>query len=155
MLPHKLLILLNKINLSVSKFCFERFIMCCQLFSEAASIKPFSSWCFSGISWKEWIISCCLIFCLSCSCANYAERINWPSCSQCWSGIWQSDQPQGNWRGQRFAFYSFHLLDRSFLDWKLYLVSFFMPGHVFKSLNTSGLIPKQGKSFADRIDGIW
>ncbi|KAJ6355962.1 hypothetical protein OIU78_004146 [Salix suchowensis] len=28
-------------------------------------------------------------------------------------------------------------------------------GHVFKSLNTSGLIPKQGKSFADRIDGIW
>ncbi|EEF47577.1 ATP binding protein, putative [Ricinus communis] len=28
-------------------------------------------------------------------------------------------------------------------------------GHVFKSLNTSGLIPKQGKSLADRIDGIW
>ncbi|WCJ38643.1 Trans-Golgi network-localized SYP41-interacting protein 1 [Euphorbia peplus] len=28
-------------------------------------------------------------------------------------------------------------------------------GHVFKSLNTSGLIPKQGKSAADRIDGIW
>ncbi|KAJ6824750.1 golgin subfamily B member 1 isoform X1 [Iris pallida] len=28
-------------------------------------------------------------------------------------------------------------------------------GHVFKSLNTSGLIPKQGKLFADRIDGIW
>ncbi|KAK2636658.1 hypothetical protein Ddye_031450 [Dipteronia dyeriana] len=28
-------------------------------------------------------------------------------------------------------------------------------GHVFKSLNTSGLIPKQGKMIADRIDGIW
>ncbi|KAF8408364.1 hypothetical protein HHK36_007513 [Tetracentron sinense] len=28
-------------------------------------------------------------------------------------------------------------------------------GHVFKSLNTSGLIPKQGKMVADRIDGIW
>ncbi|EXB82445.1 hypothetical protein L484_027619 [Morus notabilis] len=28
-------------------------------------------------------------------------------------------------------------------------------GHVFKSLNTSGLVPKQGKSIADRIDGIW
>uniref|UniRef100_A0A1D1XKV1 Spindle pole body component 110 n=2 Tax=Anthurium amnicola TaxID=1678845 RepID=A0A1D1XKV1_9ARAE len=28
-------------------------------------------------------------------------------------------------------------------------------GHVFKSLNTSGLIPKQGKHIADRIDGIW
>ncbi|WOL01334.1 hypothetical protein Cni_G10050 [Canna indica] len=28
-------------------------------------------------------------------------------------------------------------------------------GHVFKSLNTTGLIPKQGKSIADRIDGIW
>lgn len=28
-------------------------------------------------------------------------------------------------------------------------------GHVFKSLNTSGLIPKQGKSAADRIDSIW
>ncbi|KAJ9176261.1 hypothetical protein P3X46_011596 [Hevea brasiliensis] len=28
-------------------------------------------------------------------------------------------------------------------------------GHAFKSLNTSGLIPKQGKSLADRIDGIW
>ncbi|CAK9172375.1 unnamed protein product [Ilex paraguariensis] len=28
-------------------------------------------------------------------------------------------------------------------------------GHVFKSLNTSGLIPRQGKMAADRIDGIW
>ncbi|KAF5746512.1 hypothetical protein HS088_TW06G00683 [Tripterygium wilfordii] len=28
-------------------------------------------------------------------------------------------------------------------------------GHVFKSLNTSGLVPKQGKVIADRIDGIW
>lgn len=28
-------------------------------------------------------------------------------------------------------------------------------GHVFKSLNTSGLIPKQGKLMADRVDGIW
>ncbi|KAI4343352.1 hypothetical protein L6164_010713 [Bauhinia variegata] len=28
-------------------------------------------------------------------------------------------------------------------------------GHVFKSLNTSGLVPKQGKLIADRIDGIW
>ncbi|KAK6922336.1 hypothetical protein RJ641_012843 [Dillenia turbinata] len=28
-------------------------------------------------------------------------------------------------------------------------------GHVFKSLNTSGLIPVQGKVIADRIDGIW
>ncbi|KDP26727.1 hypothetical protein JCGZ_17885 [Jatropha curcas] len=28
-------------------------------------------------------------------------------------------------------------------------------GHVFKSLNTSGLIPRQGKSLADRVDGIW
>ncbi|XP_057949438.1 trans-Golgi network-localized SYP41-interacting protein 1 [Malania oleifera] len=28
-------------------------------------------------------------------------------------------------------------------------------GHVFKSLNTSGLIPRQGKTIADRIDGIW
>lgn len=28
-------------------------------------------------------------------------------------------------------------------------------GHVFKSLNTSGLIPRQGKMIADRIDGIW
>ncbi|KAL5717863.1 hypothetical protein ACHQM5_010820 [Ranunculus cassubicifolius] len=28
-------------------------------------------------------------------------------------------------------------------------------GHVFKSLNTSGLVPKQGKLVADRVDGIW
>ncbi|XP_031474307.1 trans-Golgi network-localized SYP41-interacting protein 1 isoform X2 [Nymphaea colorata] len=28
-------------------------------------------------------------------------------------------------------------------------------GHVFKSLNTTGLIPKQAKLVADRIDGIW
>ncbi|KAL3835637.1 hypothetical protein ACJIZ3_010373 [Penstemon smallii] len=28
-------------------------------------------------------------------------------------------------------------------------------GHVFKSLNTSGLIPKQGRTVADRVDGIW
>ncbi|KAK6160319.1 hypothetical protein DH2020_003700 [Rehmannia glutinosa] len=28
-------------------------------------------------------------------------------------------------------------------------------GHVFKSLNTSGLIPRQGRTVADRIDGIW
>lgn len=28
-------------------------------------------------------------------------------------------------------------------------------GHVFKSLNTSGLIPRHGKLIADRIDGIW
>ncbi|XP_021744095.1 centromere-associated protein E-like [Chenopodium quinoa] len=28
-------------------------------------------------------------------------------------------------------------------------------GHVFKSLNTSGLVPIQGKILADRIDGIW
>ncbi|CAI9093297.1 OLC1v1028766C1 [Oldenlandia corymbosa var. corymbosa] len=28
-------------------------------------------------------------------------------------------------------------------------------GHVFKSLNTSGLIPRQGKMIADRVDGIW
>lgn len=28
-------------------------------------------------------------------------------------------------------------------------------GHVFKSLNTSGLIPKQGRLIADRVDGIW
>ncbi|PIA51460.1 hypothetical protein AQUCO_01100357v1 [Aquilegia coerulea] len=28
-------------------------------------------------------------------------------------------------------------------------------GHAFKSLNTSGLIPIQGKLMADRIDGIW
>lgn len=28
-------------------------------------------------------------------------------------------------------------------------------GHLFKSLNTSGLIPKQGKLIADRVDSIW
>ncbi|XVE85221.1 hypothetical protein DITRI_Ditri17bG0074300 [Diplodiscus trichospermus] len=28
-------------------------------------------------------------------------------------------------------------------------------GHLFKSLNTSGVIPKQGKLIADRVDGIW
>ncbi|KAI9080850.1 hypothetical protein K1719_037159 [Acacia pycnantha] len=28
-------------------------------------------------------------------------------------------------------------------------------GHVFKSLNTSGFVPKQGKLIADRVDGIW
>ncbi|KMT09293.1 hypothetical protein BVRB_6g133920 [Beta vulgaris subsp. vulgaris] len=28
-------------------------------------------------------------------------------------------------------------------------------GHFFKSLNTSGLVPIQGKMLADRIDGIW
>ncbi|KAL6969338.1 hypothetical protein U1Q18_029054 [Sarracenia purpurea var. burkii] len=28
-------------------------------------------------------------------------------------------------------------------------------GHLFKSLNTSGLIPKQGRILADRVDGIW
>ncbi|KAL7261253.1 hypothetical protein ACSBR1_006819 [Camellia fascicularis] len=28
-------------------------------------------------------------------------------------------------------------------------------GHVFKPLNTSGLIPVQGKMIADRLDGIW
>ncbi|XP_010682382.2 trans-Golgi network-localized SYP41-interacting protein 1 [Beta vulgaris subsp. vulgaris] len=28
-------------------------------------------------------------------------------------------------------------------------------GHVFKSLNMSGLVPLQGKMFADRLDGLW
>ncbi|KAF6165405.1 hypothetical protein GIB67_018849 [Kingdonia uniflora] len=28
-------------------------------------------------------------------------------------------------------------------------------GHVFKSLNTSGLVPVQGKLMADRVDGLW
>lgn len=28
-------------------------------------------------------------------------------------------------------------------------------GHVFKSLNTSGLIPRQARLLADRVDGIW
>ncbi|CAN4116204.1 unnamed protein product [Withania somnifera] len=28
-------------------------------------------------------------------------------------------------------------------------------GHAFKSLNASGLLPRQGKIIADRIDGIW
>nr|CAD1837122.1 unnamed protein product [Ananas comosus var. bracteatus] len=28
-------------------------------------------------------------------------------------------------------------------------------GHFFKSLNTTGLIPKQGKFIADRVDGLW
>ncbi|KAL3649842.1 hypothetical protein CASFOL_006245 [Castilleja foliolosa] len=28
-------------------------------------------------------------------------------------------------------------------------------GHVFKSLNNSGLIPRQGRTVADRVDGIW
>ncbi|KAL1289882.1 golgin subfamily B member 1 isoform X1 [Arachis ipaensis] len=28
-------------------------------------------------------------------------------------------------------------------------------GHAFRSLNTSGLVPKQGKLIADRIDGFW
>ncbi|XP_020111292.1 restin homolog [Ananas comosus] len=28
-------------------------------------------------------------------------------------------------------------------------------GHFFKSLNTTGLIPKQGKLIADRVDGLW
>lgn len=28
-------------------------------------------------------------------------------------------------------------------------------GHIFKSLNTSGLIPRQGRTAADRIDGFW
>lgn len=42
---------------------------------------------------------------------------------------------------------NFHSLDN--------YVLFAVAGHVFKSLNTSGLIPKQGKSIADRIDGIW
>lgn len=28
-------------------------------------------------------------------------------------------------------------------------------GHIFKSLNTSGLVPVQGKMIADRLDGIW
>ncbi|XP_039006432.1 uncharacterized protein LOC120134019 [Hibiscus syriacus] len=28
-------------------------------------------------------------------------------------------------------------------------------GHLFKSLNTSGLIPKQGKLIADPVDGLW
>ncbi|GER25368.1 TGN-localized SYP41-interacting protein [Striga asiatica] len=28
-------------------------------------------------------------------------------------------------------------------------------GHTFKSLNNSGLIPRQGRRFADRVDGIW
>ncbi|XP_074274347.1 trans-Golgi network-localized SYP41-interacting protein 1 [Silene latifolia] len=28
-------------------------------------------------------------------------------------------------------------------------------GHVFKSLNTSGLVPSQGKVIADRVDGFW
>ncbi|RDX71805.1 hypothetical protein CR513_48784, partial [Mucuna pruriens] len=27
--------------------------------------------------------------------------------------------------------------------------------HLFKSLNTSGIVPKQGKLIADRIDGLW
>ncbi|GFP96073.1 hypothetical protein PHJA_001751400 [Phtheirospermum japonicum] len=28
-------------------------------------------------------------------------------------------------------------------------------GHIFKSLNNSGLIPRQGRTVADRVDGIW
>lgn len=43
---------------------------------------------------------------------------------------------------------------------KLFLIAhvmmlLFVTGHVFKSLNTSGLVPRQGKLIADRIDGIW
>ncbi|XP_023734400.1 trans-Golgi network-localized SYP41-interacting protein 1 [Lactuca sativa] len=33
--------------------------------------------------------------------------------------------------------------------------SFEDKGHIFKSLNTSGLVPIQGKMIADRVDGIW
>ncbi|XP_058195147.1 trans-Golgi network-localized SYP41-interacting protein 1-like [Rhododendron vialii] len=28
-------------------------------------------------------------------------------------------------------------------------------GHIFKPLNTSGLVPLQGNMIADRIDGLW
>lgn len=35
------------------------------------------------------------------------------------------------------------------------LIIDYFAGHVFKSLNTSGFVPKQGKLIADRIDGIW
>lgn len=28
-------------------------------------------------------------------------------------------------------------------------------GHVFKSLIGTGLIPRQGRTVADRIDGVW
>lgn len=35
------------------------------------------------------------------------------------------------------------------------MLIFFLAGHAFKSLNTSGLIPIKGKPMADRIDGIW
>lgn len=28
-------------------------------------------------------------------------------------------------------------------------------GHIFKSLNTSGLIPAQGKFIADKVDSAW
>ena len=35
------------------------------------------------------------------------------------------------------------------------LILDYFVGHVFKSLNTSGLVPRQAKLIADRIDGIW
>lgn len=52
----------------------------------------------------------------------------------------------------------FPSIPSSFLSLKKIFTTFLplpFAGHVFKSLNTSGLVPKQGKSIADRIDGIW
>lgn len=44
----------------------------------------------------------------------------------------------------------------NFLIWKFEdLIVDYFAGHVFKSLNTSGFVPKQGKLIADRIDGLW
>lgn len=35
------------------------------------------------------------------------------------------------------------------------LIIDYFAGHAFKSLNTSGFVPKQGKLIADRVDGFW
>lgn len=37
----------------------------------------------------------------------------------------------------------------------LNLHELFFAGHAFKPLVTSGLIPRQGRTLADRVDGIW
>lgn len=57
-----------------------------------------------------------------------------------------------------FLFFIFWKLKRAnFGELNIFLPSpfFVTVGHVFKSLNASGLIPKQGKLIADRVDGFW
>ena len=64
----------------------------------------------------------------------------------------ETDEDKGSHHMIHFTYQTTEFL-KHVKEFHIFLV--FFPGHAFKSLNTSGLVPRQGKLIADRIDGIW